>query len=138
MQAPPAQRLVLLHGDYRLPNLKWQDGEISGVLDWELARVGDPLSDLAFTQTIGRGPCSIEGDLAQRYSELTGIEIDERRLLYYRLLELVKGSIIGMAGAYDLANGGDDLRLISVAMIAASGQAMMGSLEAQLEKFLEA
>jgi aminoglycoside phosphotransferase (APT) family kinase protein len=136
--APPAQRIVLLHGDYRLPNLKWHGGEISGILDWELARVGDPLSDLAFTQTIGRGPCSIEGDLAQRYGEGAGIEIDDRRLLYFRLLEMVKGSIIGLAGAYDLAHGGDDLRLLSVARIAAAGQAMMGILEAQLEEFMEA
>jgi aminoglycoside phosphotransferase (APT) family kinase protein len=136
--APPAQRIALLHGDYRLPNLMWKDGEISGVLDWELARVGDPLSDLAFTQTIGRGPCSVEGELAARYSERTGIEIDDRRLLYYRLLEMVKGTIIGLAGAYDLANGGSDLRLLSVARIAAAGQAMMGMLEQQLEEFVEA
>ena len=136
--APPAQRIALLHGDYRLPNLIWKDGEISGVLDWELARVGDPLSDLAFTQTIGRGPCSIEGELATRYGERTGIEIDERRLLYYRLLEMVKGTIIGLAGAYDLAHGGTDLRLLSVARLAAAGQAMMGILETQLEEFLEA
>jgi len=50
----------------------------------------------------------------------------------------VKGSIIGLAGAYDLAKGGCDLRLLSVARIAAAGQAMMGILEAQLEEFLEA
>ncbi len=136
--APPAQRIALLHGDYRLPNLMWKDGVISGVLDWELARVGDPLSDLAFTQTIGRGPCSVEGELAARYGERAGIEIDAKRLLYYRLLEMVKGTIIGLAGAYDLAHGGNDLRLLSVARIAAAGQAMMGSLEEQLEQFLEA
>ena len=136
--AHPAQRLALLHGDYRLPNMMWKDDVISGVLDWELARVGDPLSDLAFTQTIGRGLCSIEGELATRYGERTGIEIDERRLVYYRLLEMVKGTIIGLAGAYDLAHGGNDLRLLSVARIAAAGQAIMGALEAQLEEFLEA
>jgi aminoglycoside phosphotransferase (APT) family kinase protein len=136
--APPAQRVGLLHGDYRLPNLKWSGKKISGILDWELARVGDPLSDLAFTQTVGHGPCSIEGELARRYSERTGIEIDPRKILYYRFLEMVKGSIIGLAGAYDVAHGGTDLRLISVATIAAAGQAMMGLLEAQLEAFLEA
>ncbi|MAE94670.1 MAG: hypothetical protein CL910_08425 [Deltaproteobacteria bacterium] len=136
--APPAQRICLLHGDYRLPNLMWKDAVISGVLDWELARVGDPLSDLAFTQTIGRGPCSIEGELATRYTELTGIEVDERLMPYYRLLEMVKGTVIGLAGAYDLAHGGTDLRLLSVARIAASGQAIMGGLEKQLEEYLEA
>lgn len=136
--APPAQRISLLHGDYRLPNLKWSGRKISGVLDWELARVGDPLSDLAFTQTVGKGPCSIEGELAKKYGERMGVEIDERKLVYYRFLEMVKGSIIGHAGAYDIAHGGTDLRLISVAQIAAAGQAMMGALEAQLEAFLEA
>ena len=99
----------------------WKDGAISGVLDWELARVGDPLSDLAFTQTIGRGPAPSKASWRLRYSERTGIEIDDRRLLYYRLLEMVKGTIIGLAGAYDLAHGGTDLRLLSVARIAAAG-----------------
>jgi len=136
--APESERFGLLHGDYRLPNLKWDGTRISGILDWELARVGDPLSDLAFTQTVGHGHCSIEGDLAVRYGELAGVEIDPKKIQYYRFLELVKGSIIGHAGAYDLANGGDDLRLMSVTTIAAAGQAMMGLLEAQLVAFLEA
>jgi aminoglycoside phosphotransferase (APT) family kinase protein len=136
--APEAERIALLHGDYRLPNLKWQDGKLVGVLDWELARIGDPLSDLAFTQTVGIGPCAVEGELARRYGERAGIEIDEKRLLYYKLLELAKGSIIGLGGASDLAKGGDDLRLLSVATIATSGQPMLAVIEAQLEALLDA
>jgi aminoglycoside phosphotransferase (APT) family kinase protein len=136
--APQAQRLALLHGDYRLPNLMWKDGKLVGVLDWELARVGDPLSDVAFTQTVGIGPCAIEGELARRYGELSGIEMDERRIVYYKLLELTKGSIIGLGGASDLAKGGDDLRLLSVATIATSGQPILAVVEAQLEALLEA
>jgi aminoglycoside phosphotransferase (APT) family kinase protein len=136
--APPAQRIGLLHGDYRLPNLKWHEGKLSGILDWELATVGDPLADIAFTQTIGQGLCSITGGLADRYREQTGIEIDERRIAYYRLLEMAKGSIIGRSGAYDLAHGGDDLRLLTVAAIATAGQPILVNLEEQLEKLLEA
>jgi aminoglycoside phosphotransferase (APT) family kinase protein len=136
--APPAQRIGLLHGDYRLPNLKWREGKLSGILDWELATVGDPLADIAFTQTIGQGLCSITDRLADRYSEQTGIEIDERRIAYYRLLEMTKGSIIGRSGAYDLAHGGDDLRLLTVAAIATAGQPILVNLEEQLEKLLEA
>ena len=37
----------LLHGDFWPGNVLWQDGEISGVLDWEDAALGDPLSDVA-------------------------------------------------------------------------------------------
>lgn len=39
----------LLHGDFWPENLLWQGGEIVGVLDWEDAALGDPLSDVACT-----------------------------------------------------------------------------------------
>lgn len=135
-RVPEPQKLALLHGDYRLPNLMWHDGEIAGILDWELATVGDPLSDLAFTQTVGAGHCSVENDLADHYSEITGVEIDPGKIAYYKLLELVKGSIIGLAGAYDLVNGGTDLRLLSVASIALSGQPVFAVFEAQMDSLL--
>ena len=38
---------VLLHGDFWQGNILWTKDEISGVLDWEYAAIGDPLSDLA-------------------------------------------------------------------------------------------
>lgn len=46
---PPAQRnaSVLLHGDYWPGNILWRDGRIVGVIDWENAALGDPLSDVA-------------------------------------------------------------------------------------------
>lgn len=39
---------VLIHGDYRMGNLLCEAGELTGVLDWELAHFGDPHEDLAF------------------------------------------------------------------------------------------
>jgi aminoglycoside phosphotransferase (APT) family kinase protein len=41
-----ANQSVLLHGDYWPGNLLWRDGELAAVIDWEDARIGDPLSDL--------------------------------------------------------------------------------------------
>ena len=38
---------VLLHGDYWPKNLIWQDEKLVGIIDWEDAAVGDPLSDVA-------------------------------------------------------------------------------------------
>lgn len=38
---------VLLHGDFWPGNILWTKDEISGVLDWEYAAIGDPVSDLA-------------------------------------------------------------------------------------------
>ncbi|MFD0590346.1 phosphotransferase family protein [Paenibacillus sp. GCM10027627] len=36
----------LLHGDYWPGNLLWENGELSAILDWEDAAVGDPVSDV--------------------------------------------------------------------------------------------
>ena len=46
LPAPTAPRL--LHGDFRLGNVLVEHGRLSGVLDWELAHLGDPHEDLAF------------------------------------------------------------------------------------------
>jgi aminoglycoside phosphotransferase (APT) family kinase protein len=38
---------AIVHGDYRLDNLLIADGHVTAVLDWEMATLGDPLTDLA-------------------------------------------------------------------------------------------
>ncbi len=38
---------VLLHGDFWPGNTLWEDGQLVGIIDWEDAALGDPLSDLA-------------------------------------------------------------------------------------------
>ena len=49
----PLSRLnksVLLHGDFWPGNLLWQNGQLVAVIDWEDAKVGDPLADLAISR----------------------------------------------------------------------------------------
>jgi aminoglycoside phosphotransferase (APT) family kinase protein len=38
----------IVHGDWAPYNVVWRDGVVIGVIDWDLARPGDPLDDLAF------------------------------------------------------------------------------------------
>ena len=49
---PPVQRNsdVLLHGDYWPGNIICQDDKITGIIDWEAAKTGDPLADLAVSR----------------------------------------------------------------------------------------
>jgi aminoglycoside phosphotransferase (APT) family kinase protein len=51
-EAPLPQRnpSTLLHGDYWAGNVVWKDGRIAGVIDWEEARVGDPVIDVAISR----------------------------------------------------------------------------------------
>jgi len=41
---------VLLHGDFWPGNVLWHDGRVVGVVDWENARIGEPLADLAIAR----------------------------------------------------------------------------------------
>jgi aminoglycoside phosphotransferase (APT) family kinase protein len=41
---------TLLHGDFWVGNFIWRDGKLVGVIDWEDAEIGDPLSDLSITR----------------------------------------------------------------------------------------
>ncbi len=45
---PPPRTPVLVHGDFRLGNLMLGPEDVVGVLDWELAHLGDPISDLGW------------------------------------------------------------------------------------------
>lgn len=45
---PPPAKPVVVHGDFRIGNLMVHEGRLSGVLDWELAHLGDGHEDLAY------------------------------------------------------------------------------------------
>ncbi len=46
---PPAQKISVVHGDYRTGNFLYDaNGDIRAILDWEMAHLGDPLEDLGW------------------------------------------------------------------------------------------
>ncbi len=47
---PQHNKSVLLHGDYWPGNILWRNSQLVGIIDWEDARFGDPLEDLANTR----------------------------------------------------------------------------------------
>lgn len=49
---PPESGAALIHNDFRIGNVMWSREDrpqIAAVLDWELATIGDPMLDLAYT-----------------------------------------------------------------------------------------
>ena len=40
---PPAQKLSVVHGDYRSGNFLHAEGKVIAILDWEMAHLGDPI-----------------------------------------------------------------------------------------------
>jgi len=104
---------ALIHNDYKYDNLVLSPADVStiiGVLDWEMATIGDPLMDLGTSlgywvdpgdppelQVLRFGLTTLPGnlnrrELAQRYALLSGRDISN--ILFYYVYALFKIAVI--------------------------------------------
>ncbi|GAA4282661.1 phosphotransferase family protein [Brevibacterium daeguense] len=110
-RVPTTQRHSVVHGDYRLGNLMIAASgtpEVSAILDWEMATLGDPLADLGYlvaTYSDRGAPDSVmdlspvtrlEGyptadELAERYGATSTLDLGD--LPWYKALALWKAAI---------------------------------------------
>lgn len=79
--------LAPLHGDWYFENVLLFNGAVSGLLDWEAARVGDPMWDVARTQVAAFAD-DAAGFAHFRAAYVRGVPLpaDAARVLRYRLL----------------------------------------------------
>jgi aminoglycoside phosphotransferase (APT) family kinase protein len=118
----PGGPLVLCHGDYRIGNVIERDGELVGVLDWELAHIGDPIEDLAYTGLPlwrGRDPrlshFLAPGEYFARYEARTGLAVDEDAYRAWTVFGLVKAAACHLRGVRAFADRRtSDLRLAAM------------------------
>jgi aminoglycoside phosphotransferase (APT) family kinase protein len=108
---PDDVAIVLVHNDFRLDNLVLSDDlEVVGVLDWEMATLGDPLMDLGgalaywvqadddeLFRLSRRQPSDLPGmptraQIVQRYAERTGVEV--RDWTFYEVFGLFRLAVI--------------------------------------------
>ena len=108
---PRPQTPTFLHNDYKFDNVVWNNSltEIIGVLDWEMATVGDPLMDLGAALAWWSEPSDgdfskmmnltwLNGTLtrqqaADRYADKTGRDLSD--ILFYYVFGLYKNAVIG-------------------------------------------
>jgi aminoglycoside phosphotransferase (APT) family kinase protein len=113
-QPRPASRIVLVHADYRTGNfLADTTGEIKGILDWEMAHLGDPMEDVAWAcirpwrwlgnESIG-GLMSREDFLAM-YEAAGGAPIDEEAIRFWEVLGNLKLATIFITGGRSYCEG---------------------------------
>lgn len=77
--------LRLLHGDYWPENILWQQEDIVGILDWEDAAVGDPLSDVAAASMELRYLFGLPGQQRFLRTYQAYSSIDQRRLALWQV-----------------------------------------------------
>ncbi len=95
---PARGALGLVHGDYHLRNLLLSGERVTGVLDWELTRISDPLFDIAYMcipylsgkffspgspYALGLVP---HDHLVRDYGRRCGQEIDAATFRFWRVL----------------------------------------------------
>ncbi len=110
---PGQQRVSVVHGDYRIDNVLFEDGELTAVLDWELATLGDPLADFSYlamqwhmpADGLGAGLAGLDlqalgipplDEVVERYSARSGVAVEGRLDWYFaynlfRLAGIVQG-----------------------------------------------
>lgn len=112
---PPAQKVGVVHGDYRTGNFLYdQAGGIHGILDWEMAHLGDPLEDLGWSLnpvwSFGTG---LAGGLLSRdeaiaiWERASGLRADPAALHWWELFNCVKGQAIWVSSARAWLDGGN-------------------------------
>jgi aminoglycoside phosphotransferase (APT) family kinase protein len=111
---PDSSRATLVHGDYRIGNLLVDDHKVSGVLDWELAHVGDPVADLGWLCVVawrfGRPDRPAAGlgsrdTLLAAYEEASGIAVDPKELRWWEIFGNLSWGIICIQQAFFHLNG---------------------------------
>jgi aminoglycoside phosphotransferase (APT) family kinase protein len=120
---PVTDEITLVHGDYRLGNWLIErapgGARLSGLLDWELVHLGDPLEDVAWCTSLlwrAGGPNASglvpQDDFLARYGLASGRAADPERLRFYEVLTLVKMSAIMLTGIRAFRDGRTpDLRM---------------------------
>ena len=88
---PPA----FVHGDAGPGNFLFEQGRLTGLIDWELAHAGDPMEDLAwFSMRVVMEPVPDFAERLREYGRLMGAAPDRGRILYHRVFVSARVVII--------------------------------------------
>jgi aminoglycoside phosphotransferase (APT) family kinase protein len=75
---------VLAHGDYAFNNFVIHRGNVTAVLDWEFAHIGDPAEDLGYIRNTITNPENWER-FVEIYIQSGGQEVDEKRIRFFQI-----------------------------------------------------
>jgi aminoglycoside phosphotransferase (APT) family kinase protein len=110
---PPAPRVVVVHGDFRIGNFLFVPGRCVAILDWEMSHLGDPHEDLAWAflpnwrhrSAPGKiGSCLDPEEAMAIWESTSGMNVDRDALRWWTLLGHVKALAIWVTGADEFAS----------------------------------
>lgn len=113
---PPPSKLALVHGDYRTGNFLYdENGILRAVLDWEMAHLGDPLEDLAWSldprQNVDRrglaGGLLPHAQAIDFWKRASGQRIDAEAFRWWQVFSAFKALAIWLLSARTFHEGLD-------------------------------
>jgi len=116
----PYPTVTLVHGDAKPGNFAFVGDSVSAVFDWEMACVGDPLTDIGWMELLWMQPVGITSHSAalgieeflERYESASGITPRNRQ--WYRALNALKMAVICLIGSMLYDSGmSDDRRFLT-------------------------
>jgi aminoglycoside phosphotransferase (APT) family kinase protein len=148
---PVAQRATVVHGDFRLDNVlvRPDDWQLAAVLDWEMAALGDPMTDLGLMlvywgngsgadgalRAVADTPSSVPGfatgqELAARYADATGLALDRLPWYvafgYFKLAVILEGIHYRFAHGQTIGSGFERIGAVVPGLVAAGHDALTG------------
>lgn len=111
---PPAQKLSIVHGDYRTGNFLFDPSDgIKGILDWEMCHLGDPLEDLAWSldPLWSWGESHLAGRLLPPDEAIgiweaeSGLKVDRETFNWWRVFVAIKALAIWISSSEDFEQG---------------------------------
>jgi aminoglycoside phosphotransferase (APT) family kinase protein len=90
-RAPEPTRTTLVHGDYRVGNVVFDETGARAILDWELVHAGDPVEDLGwlctrawrFGSPLPAGGVGSREQLVEAYERESGAKVDREALRFW-------------------------------------------------------
>jgi aminoglycoside phosphotransferase (APT) family kinase protein len=128
---------VLVQGDTGPGNLMYLDGRVTGVVDWELAHLGDPMDDIAWLswRATQHGFPDFPARMRE-YEDLTGTTVDEPRVRYYRVNACARlGPWFGLASMgeeHSAGTAGDDAPVVEADRTADGSGLIMSMLHRRM------
>jgi aminoglycoside phosphotransferase (APT) family kinase protein len=145
-RAPVCAQPMMLHGDYRLGNFMFDEDtlEMTAVLDWELAHIGDFHEDIAysleplFCSRDAQGQLLVASmmpvrDFLSGYEERSGRTIDRQVLHWYQVLNSFKLSLMNFASGARAARDGTNHQSAFLGYLSACHVGLSGTLCRLLE-----
>ncbi len=150
---PTSQRAAVVHGDFRLDNVMVspQRWDVAAVLDWEMATLGDPLTDLGLLlvywgngsdrgsslgpvadtpSSVARFPAGRE--LVERYADVTGTDVTALPWYvafgYFKLAVILEGIHYRYTRGQTVGSGFEHIGAVVPGLVAAGNQTLQGDM----------